>query len=125
MAQPSATADRKFPSPRRRLRRRVLIFSGISGVVTALAGAIVFCVTEVYLPVGGLAETNAQTLQRIRCDMQTCDMSDITADPEFEESDYILDKRTYFFLDSPNVIIPGFPLGYADSTLVSTFQTPT
>ena len=124
MAQPSAAADHKFLSPRRRLRRRVLIFSGISGVATALAGAIVFCVVGVYLPVGRLAEANAQTLQRIRCDVQTCDMSDINADPEFEAPDYILDRRTYFFFGTPTIDIPGFPLRYADPTFVHTFETP-
>jgi hypothetical protein len=124
MAQPSAAADHKFLSPRRRLRRRVLIFSGISGAATALAGAIVFCVVDVYLPVGRLAETNAQTLQRIRCDVQTCDMSDINADPEFEAPDYILDRRTYFFFGTPTIDIPGFPLRYADPTFVHTFETP-
>lgn len=124
MAQPSAAADHKFLSPRRRLRRRVLIFSGISGVATALAGAIVFCVVDVYLPVSRLAETNAQTLQRIRCDVQTCDMSDINADPEFEAPDYILDRRTYFFFGTPTIDIPGFPLRYADPTFVHTFETP-
>jgi hypothetical protein len=84
--------------PRRRLRRRVLIFSGMSGAASVLAGAIVLFVADVYQPAGRMAETNAQTLLRIRCDAQTCDMSDINGDPEFEASDYILDKRNYFFL---------------------------
>jgi hypothetical protein len=125
MAQSNAAADHRFFSPRRRLRRRVLIFSGVSAVATALAGAIVFFVADVYLPVGRLADTNGQTLQRIHCDTQTCDMSGVHADPEFEPSDYIMDKRNYFFLDSPDIIIPGFPLSYADSAFVGTFQTPT
>jgi len=124
MAQPSAAAGYKSFSPRRRLRRRVLIFSGISGVAAVLAGAIVFCVADVYLPLRRLEEANAQTLQRIRCDMQTCDMSDINADPEFNEPDYILDRRTYFFLGTPTIDIPGFPLRYADPTFVRTYETP-
>jgi hypothetical protein len=94
-------------------------------MAAVLAGAIMFCVADVYLPLRSLAETNAQTLQRVRCEMQTCDMSDINADPEFEEPDYILNTRTYFFLDTPTINIPGFPLGYSDFTFVRTFETPT
>ena len=124
MTQPRATADHRSFSPRRRLRRRVLMFSGISGVATVLAGAIVFFVEDVYLLAGRMAETNAQTLQRVRCDKQTCDTSDINADPEFREPDYILDRSNYFFLGTPNFDIPGFPLRYADSDFVRKFETP-
>jgi len=123
MVQPSAGAGLKSFSPRRRLRRRVLIFSGISGAAAVLAGAIVFCVTDVYLPLGRLSE-NEQTLQRVRCDMQTCDMGDVNADWEFAEPDYILDTRSYFFLCTPNADIPGFPLRYADFAFVKSYETP-
>ena len=72
-----------------------------------------------------MAETNSQTLQRIRCVAQTCDMSDVNGDPDFEASDYILDKSNNFFLSTPNSAIPGFPLGYVESTFFSGSQTPT
>jgi hypothetical protein len=96
----------------------------MGGVATVLAGAMVFCVADICLPLSRLAEANAQVLQRVRCEMQTCDVGDINADWEFTEPDYILDRRTYFFLGTPTTDIPEFPLRYADSAFVRGFETP-
>jgi hypothetical protein len=124
MAQPGAAVESKAFSPRRRLRRRVLIFSGICGFATLLAGAVVFWVTNVYAPLRRLAEDNAETLRRVRCDVTTCDMSDINADPEFVDASYVLDTSNYYLLGTPTVEIPGFPLRYADFSFVRRFEAP-
>jgi hypothetical protein len=102
----------------------VLIFSSLSAFATAVAGLAVFCVADLYVPLGRLAEVNAQTLQRVRCTLQTCDMGDINADWELDAPDYVLDKRNYFFLSTPNSDMPGFPLRFADATFVLRFVAP-
>jgi schlafen family protein len=123
-AQAGAVAHCGAVSRKQRLRRRVVIFSWVFGIATLVAGAIPFCLVDVYLPVGRLSESNSQTLQRVRCDAHTCDMGDINADPEFKEPDYILDKSTYYLLGTPTEDIPGFPLRYADTAFMRRFQTP-
>lgn len=80
------------------LRRRVLILSFVCEIAALIASAIPFVFVNVYLPLRKLAEANAQALQRARCDQQACDMSEITADPEFEPPDYIVDRRSIIFL---------------------------
>lgn len=80
MAQPGTAVALKTLSPKRRLRRRVLIFSGFCGLASLLVGAIVFLVADVYVARVKALEANKQTLQRVRCDGQVCDMSDINAD---------------------------------------------
>lgn len=118
------SADRRSFSPRRRLRRRVFLFSVLSGIAALLVGVIAFVMANVYLPLGRLTETNRATMQRVRCDMETCDMSEVNADPELSDVDYILDLRTYYFLGFPTIGIPGFPLGYADATFLERFDSP-
>src|SRR5690242_18745433 len=110
MTQPAAGPDQKSFSPKRRLRRRVVMFSVACGIASLLVGAVVFFVADVYAAIGKAAEANMQTLQRVHCDGKMCDMSDINADWDFAGSDYILDGNTYFVLrapDSPDADIPG------------------
>jgi hypothetical protein len=111
-------------SRRRRLRRRVQIFSLVCGGASVLAGAVPFCVVSVYLPFRKLSEGNAQIFQRAHCDTETCDLSEVTADPEFDQPNYIVDRSSHYFFVTPTEEIPGFPLRYADAAFVAAFHEP-
>ena len=89
-----------------------------------MAGAIVFCVANIYLPLGRLAENNAETLRRVHCEGPTCDTSEINADPELVDAGYVLDTYNYYLLGTPTIDVPGFILRHADLTLIRRFETP-
>jgi schlafen family protein len=110
----------------RRLRRRVLLFSFSCAVIAALLGGVVFYVTNVYIPGRTLEETNQKTFQRIHCAAQTCDVTEIANDFEFDGADYVLDKDTYFLLNfgSQTGDFSRFALHRSDPAFIGRFQTP-
>jgi hypothetical protein len=83
----------------RRLYKKLLLFSFACAFIGSLAGAGVFYVTNIYLPVADLQEINLKTIAAIHCDPETCDASGIDNVWEFSPSDYVVDKATPFFLN--------------------------
>jgi hypothetical protein len=105
-----------IPPRARRLRRRVFFFSLLFALVVVLLGGLVFAVTKLYNPVKELRETNQNTLERIQCDAEGCDIAEIANDWDFAAADYVLDKATYFFLniDTSAADFHGFTLRHSD-----------
>lgn len=109
-----------------RLRRRVLLFALCSSIVGLLLGALIFCFTNVYVPLGQLRERNQATLGRIQCEAKVCDISAIANDWEFSASDYVVDRDTNFLLnlDVSEGDVPEFVLHRSDPAFINRFQVP-
>ncbi len=107
-----------------RLRRRVLLFSFCSAFMGLVLGALIFCFTNVYVPLEQLHERNLATLERIRCEPQVCDVSGIANDWEFSASDYVVDRDTNFLLnlDLPEGDFSEFVLQRSDPAFINRFQ---
>jgi hypothetical protein len=116
----------RFSSRRARFRRRLLLFTFSFAMSTLLFGGVLFSVVEIYIPAKRLGETNQKTFERVHCDFQTCDVTEIANDWEFAASDYLLDKKTNFLLniDQPAADFFGFPLRYSDPAFISRFNPP-
>jgi Schlafen, AlbA_2 len=108
------------------LRRRVLLFSLGSASFGLMLGAIIFCFTNLYVPLDELHERNRGTLGRIQCGPQACDVAEIANDWEFAASDYVVDKDTNFLLnlDVPEGDFSDFALHRSDPAFISRFQAP-
>jgi hypothetical protein len=101
------------------------VFAALFGCITAIAGFVAFCITDLYLPAGQLVEQNNKTIRAIHCSAETCDISELANDPDFDGSEYVIDRSTHFFL---NYLPPQglrSALNYADPSFVIRFHEPT
>jgi len=120
-----------FDEPRllarsQRLRRRVLLFTFCSAFMGIVLGALIFFITNVYVPLEHLHKRNLATLERIQCEPQVCDVSPIANDWEFSASDYLVDRNTNFLLnlDLPEGDFSDFVLQRSDPAFINRFQVP-
>ncbi|HYT16014.1 MAG TPA: ATP-binding protein [Burkholderiales bacterium] len=81
-----------------------------------------------------LGERNQLTLSRISCvelgdkvakptGGRTCDLSAVEDDPNFDSADYLLDRRTHFFIYNRGKW-PAFRLNFSDLTFIRGFRDP-
>jgi hypothetical protein len=116
------------------LRRRILVFSLVVAGVAAALVAIVSIVVSGLRAWADLTETNAKTLERIRCGetaetsieglRMRCDISALQNDLTFEPADYVLTREGYAFVWS-QMNHPGFWANAADVEFVKPFRAPT
>jgi hypothetical protein len=116
----------EFLPRRRRFRRKAVVFSFSCALAALVVGGMVFFFLNMYLPLQQLQETNHETLYRVHCDAQTCDVAGIANAWDFDASDYVIDKDTYFVLSAglPAAGFRGFVLHRSDPAFVSRFQQP-
>jgi hypothetical protein len=103
-----------------------LLFSFGSAFLGLVLGALIFCFTNLYVPLEKLHERNQGTLERIQCEPQICDVSAIANDWEFIASDYVVDKDTNFLLnlDVPEGDFSDFVLQRSDPALSAGSRMP-
>jgi hypothetical protein len=120
---------------RRRVRKRILLWSIGAGSIAALLLAVAFVLLEIVPNYLRLGEANQETLKRIPCtdggptsgpivERRRCDVSEIMNDPEFDSSDYVLTRDSYYFV-LQTARYPGFWLNYSDPVFIRAFRQPT
>jgi hypothetical protein len=102
------------------------LFSIAFSWTAAVLGTIPFLITKVYVPEKQLEDQNEKTLGRINCDADTCNVSEIANDWEFNGANYILDKQTFFVLsiEPPAGDFSRFHLHRSDPAFIQRFHTP-
>ena len=119
---------------RRKIKRRIVWVSLLAGLVTVLVAASGVLFFEILLPSRDLAQTNRETLNRIRCESvqklsytgesRLCDVTTIHNDAELDSSDFVLTKDTYFVLLA-SADLPRLPLATVDLAFIRQFRQPT
>jgi hypothetical protein len=125
MASTTKIDEIQFLPMRRRLRRRILLFSFLFASIVLILGLGMFSVIEVFLPAKMLEERNRETFARIDCGLQDCDISGIANDFEFNGSEFVLDKNTNFVLNlSWDESFPDARLLFSDTAFAGKYSTP-
>ena len=116
-----------YSSVRRHVNRRIRRFSLSIGAVGTLVTVLVY-VGPAFSALRGCEEINRRTLSEIRCANGTCDTSSFEADYSLEGSDYVIDTRTRYFINSPTPTAehPAHfaPLDYSDTSFIAGFRQP-
>jgi hypothetical protein len=116
---------------RRAFRRKVWGISLAGGLVASMVVLLAGFAQRFVSLYEELGDKNRQTLAKIPCREavdkptggQTCDLSGIEEDPEFEPADYVLNPRTGYFLYNSGHW-PKFQLNFSDVTFIRGFREP-
>jgi hypothetical protein len=104
---------------RKKLRKRVLVFSVVAFLFLILAIAI-FAVFEIGWPYFfEMKDLNSDAIGQIKCDGNICDTSKFINEPTDKSPDYILYKR--FFIQFSNDY-PAFHLNFSEPNFIKDFR---
>src|SRR5215471_7191048 len=112
---------------RRRVNRRMLVFSLSIGLAATLVAAIAY-VSSFYPSLQRSRETHERAFEEVQCTDSLCNTAAFTTDRKGEAPDYIIDTKTRFFIDVPGPTEENpatfVPLDYSDIAFISEFHQP-
>ena len=109
---------------RNSIRRRIVIFSLSIAVFSVALTLIIFCILKAIIPADNLHKVNSETLNKIQCYGENCDIRSLINDWNFEGSDYVVMKNNSFFIKN-NFKYKNFDLNYSDPKFIKKFSTIT
>jgi hypothetical protein len=112
---------------RKKLRKRIEIFSVVVAFIFLILSMGVFAVFEIGQPYfSEMKDFNTNAMKQIECKGDVCDISKFINNPSYEGADYVLkrSKNELYFIQLSNDF-PGFCLNYSDPNFLGKFRIPT
>lgn len=108
---------------RKKLRKRILIFSVIVAFIFLILATGIFTAFGIIWPYHGeMKAHNSDAIRQIDHKENIYDISKLVNEPTYEGSDYILTKENFFIWFSNDY--PNFILNYSEPNFIEHFRTP-
>jgi hypothetical protein len=127
----SESPEKKLAKPfsvRRAVDRKIFRFAVVMGIIGTFLTICVFLAPSLS-KLQHSRQINLDALDKVHCENNECDTSELTADGLHEDPDYLVDSDTRFFLDAPTADQGSpsrfGPLDFGDMNFVRQFRQPT